>query len=87
LLFDGKESKRKPLSAAKGELKAIKQFLNIPLDPETVWYNPYFKERKRVLKRIPSTIISTNRKTPISAFTIMWRVKKINLKKMAIIMA
>jgi hypothetical protein len=44
LYFDRKESKRKPLSDAKGELRQIKQLLNTSPDPETVWYNPYFKE-------------------------------------------
>jgi len=44
LFFDGKESEKKPLSDAKGELREIKQLLNTAVDPETVLYNPYFKE-------------------------------------------
>lgn len=44
LYFDGHESKRKPLTNKRGEMKEIYQLLNTSLDPGTVFYNPYFKE-------------------------------------------
>lgn len=43
LYFDQKTSARKPLPKAK-DMKEIYQLLNTPLEPENVFYNPYFKE-------------------------------------------
>jgi hypothetical protein len=43
LNFAQKSSEKKPLPGAS-EMKAIYQLLNMPMDPESAYYNPYYKE-------------------------------------------